>query len=411
MQIRNRVRELRTMRAGDLRPSPRNWRTHPPAQRDALQGVLAEIGYADALLARELEDGSLELIDGHLRAETTPDMEVPVLVLDVNEEEAGRILLTLDPMAALAGVDTEALAALMEELNFDSDAVEAMLNDLALSSGVRVEDVEIVEDEVPEPPDSAITQPGDLWVLGDHRLLCGDATKPEDLDRVLDGENANLVLTDPPYGVSYVGGTEEALTIQNDDQEGLLELLESVFPLLAQRTNPGAGWYVAAPAGPQFLSFAQVLDELGVWRQTLVWVKDSMVLGHSDYHYRHEAIFYGWTPGSAHRAPPDRTRTTILEHARPKASREHPTMKPVALWAELLANSSGKGDLVLDPFCGSGTTVIAAEQLGRRAGVLELEPRYCDVIVNRWQELTGKDASFDGGPSFASVAEERKVAV
>jgi DNA modification methylase len=411
MQIRNRVRELRTMRAGDLRPSPRNWRTHPPAQRDALQGVLAEIGYADALLARELDDGSLELIDGHLRAETTPDMVVPVLVLDVNEEEAGKILLTLDPMASLAGVDTEALASLMEEFNFDSDAVEAMLNDLALSSGVRVEDVEIVEDEVPEPPDEAITQPGDLWVLGDHRLLCGDATKAQDLDRVLDGEKANLVLTDPPYGVSYVGGTEEALTIQNDDREGLLALLESVFPLLVQRTRPGAGWYVAAPAGPQFLSFAQVLDDLGVWRQTLVWVKDSMVLGHSDYHYRHEAIFYGWTPGSAHRAPPDRTRTTILEHARPKASREHPTMKPVALWAELLANSSGKGDLVLDPFCGSGTTVIAAEQLGRRAGVLELEPRYCDVIINRWQELTGKDASLDGGPSFASVAQERKVAV
>jgi len=132
------------------------------------------------------------------------------------------------------------------------------------------------------------------------------------------------------------------------------------------------------------------------------------VLGHSEYHYKHEAIFYGWTPGGPHRAPPDRTKTTVLEFDRPKVSREHPTMKPVTLWAELMANSSGKGDAVFDPFCGSGTTVIAAEQLGRRARALELEPRYCDVIVHRWQELTGKDAILDGsGDSFARVAAER----
>jgi site-specific DNA-methyltransferase (adenine-specific) len=172
--------------------------------------------------------------------------------------------------------------------------------------------------------------------------------------------------------------------------------------------RPGAVWYVAAPPGTQFAVFAGVLGGLGIWRQTLAWVKDSMVLGRSDYHYRHEAIFYGWVPGESHRAPPDRTRTSVLEFARPRASREHPTMKPPALWAELMGNSSGRGDLVYEPFSGSGTTIVTAEQLRRRCRAVEIEPRYVDVAVRRWQTLTGKPATLDGdGRSFAEVETER----
>jgi site-specific DNA-methyltransferase (adenine-specific) len=151
-----------------------------------------------------------------------------------------------------------------------------------------------------------------------------------------------------------------------------------------------------------------VLEDLKVWRQTLAWVKDSMVLGHSDYHYKHEAIFYGWTPGAGHQGPPDRTRTSVLEFARPKASREHPTMKPLPLWAELVGNSSKRGGIVYDPFSGSGTTLIACEQLGRRCRTIEIEPRYADVAVIRWQTLTGKQAVLEGsGQTFAAVTTGR----
>jgi DNA modification methylase len=151
-----------------------------------------------------------------------------------------------------------------------------------------------------------------------------------------------------------------------------------------------------------------VLNELGIWRQTLCWVKDSMVLGRSDYRYRHEALLYGWVPGAAHRPVPDRTRTTVLEFNRPKANREHPTMKPLPLWVELLGNSTGRGDLVYEPFSGSGTTVIACETLGRRCHAVELDPRYVDVGVIRWQTLTGLAATLDGdGRTFSEIKAER----
>ena len=144
------------------------------------------------------------------------------------------------------------------------------------------------------------------------------------------------------------------------------------------------------PPGPQFAEFASVLVDLGIWRQTLVWVKDSMVLGHSDYHYRHEPIFYGWKPGKAHKTLPDRKQTTVWEFDRPKASREHPTMKPVAMFAKMLENSTAAGSVVYEPFCGSGTTLIAAEQLNRKCYGMEISPQYCDVIIQRWEKFTGK---------------------
>jgi DNA modification methylase len=470
MQIRNRVRELRTMRAGDLRPSPRNWRTHPPAQRDALQGVLAEIGYADALLARELEDGSLELIDGHLRAETTPDMEVPVLVLDVNEEEAGKILLTLDPMAALAGVDTEALAALMEELSFDSDAVEAMLGDLAKASGVTIGGTEIVEDEVPEPPDDPVTQPGDLWVLGDHRLLCGDSSNADDLDRLLDGASIDMVNTDPPYNVKVeprsqnaiaaglsshqaarkgkAGGREAVNEAQRDgvlksnqrfdvmrqggvvkasgkmrakdrplvndfmSDEAFDEMLLAWFGNIARVLKPGGSFYIwggyanlgnyPAPLKASELYFSQ----------GIVWDKQWPVLSRKDFMGAFEICFYGWCEGAGHHffGPTNATDLWRVKKV-PPPSMVHLTEKPVELAAQAIEFSSRSGENVLDLFGGSGSTLIACEQIDRHAFLMEIDPAYCDVIVNRWQELTGKDASLDGGPSFASVAEERKVAV
>jgi DNA-binding transcriptional ArsR family regulator len=216
MFIRDRIRELRRVPASQLRPNPKNWRNHPPAQRDALKGLLAELGYCDALLVRELADGSLELIDGHLRAETTPDLDVPVLVLDVTAEEADKLLLTLDPLASLAEANAEALTSLLASVDTDSEAVRALLAELAAGELTRFPEPEPLQgltdpDAIPEPADEPTTRPGDLWIVGDHRLLCADAGKPEHLDRLLDGAPVHLANMDPPYGVRVEPRTNNAI--------------------------------------------------------------------------------------------------------------------------------------------------------------------------------------------------------
>jgi DNA modification methylase len=213
------------------------------------------------------------------------------------------------------------------------------------------------------------------------------------------GDRAVCLWTDPPYGVAYTGGTKDALTIANDTADGLEGLLGAALGNAEHCLAPGASFYIAHPAGPLTLTFQQVVATLG-WRlrQTLVWVKDSLVLGHADYHYRHEPILYGFLPGPGRKGRGsagwygDDRQTTVFEIPRPKRSEQHPTMKPVALISAMLANSTKRNDLVLDPFAGSGSTLLACEELGRTARVLELDPRYCDVIVNRWEQATGNTA-------------------
>ena len=222
--------------------------------------------------------------------------------------------------------------------------------------------------------------------------MCGDSTKADDVAQLMDGQRANAVMTDPPYGIDYIGKTKDALVIKNDGKDGLGELLRSSFTNAIKACKEGGAWYVAAPPGPPSLDFAKILSDLGVWRQTITWVKDSMVLGYSDYHYKHEAIFYGWKPGSAHRPMPDRKQTTVWEFDRPKRSAEHPTMKPVGLYLKMLENSTGKKHAILEPFCGSGTTMIACEQADRKCYGMEISPMYCDVILRRWEDFTGGEA-------------------
>lgn len=210
------------------------------------------------------------------------------------------------------------------------------------------------------------------------------------------GRLAQAVITDPPYGVAYVGGTAEAMTIQNDNlsDADLAALLSAAFDAALCNQELGGAWFTWAPAGPTFGVFARVLAERGLWRQTLIWVKDRLVLGRGDYHYRHEPFFYGWKPGAAHREPPDRTQDSVWECPRPRTNAEHPTMKPVPLIERAIRNSTAGGDLVLDLFGGSGTTLIAAAQTGRVAALVELDPRYADVIRRRWTRwalATGED--------------------
>jgi DNA modification methylase len=259
-------------------------------------------------------------------------------------------------------------------------------------------------DDAPPLPEAApISQPGDVWRLGPHRLLVGDATESATYATLLADEQAACLWTDPPYGVGYVGKTKAELTIRNDGEDQLSALLTASLGQAVEATIPGGAVYVAAPAGVQGLAFAQVLNALGVWRQTLTWLKDVFVLGHSDYHYKHESIYFGYKPGAVGRRGRggggwygDNAQTSVLEFPRPKRSTEHPTMKPVDLVAYCLRNSTRPGDLVLDPFAGSGSTLIACHQEDRTARLIELDPRYADVTCRRYQQHTGTLPVRDG---------------
>ncbi|HEV8177811.1 MAG TPA: DNA modification methylase [Gemmatimonadales bacterium] len=397
-EVRDRVIELRRVRAGDLQENPRNWRRHPERQRRALRALLKEVGFAAAILARERDDGCLEIVDGHLRRSMDPELVVPVLVLDVDEAEADKLLATLDPLASLALADPGPLAELLASIDTRSEELRRLLADLASGAGVEARSGLVDADEIPPRPAVPRSRVGDLYVLGEHRLLCGDARDTRVVSRLMGEESASLLLTDPPYGVAYQGKTKARLRLANDDAHVIPELLGPAFAAIDPALKSGAAIYLFHPAGHNALAFLSALADRWSLRQILVWRKDSMVLGHADYHYAHEPIAYankpgegrwgrgaaGWYGGNA--------ETTVLEVPRPKVSREHPTAKPVALVSRLVVNSSAFGDVVLDPFLGSGSTLIACEQQRRRGYGIEIDPAYVDVAVSRWEAFTGHRA-------------------
>jgi ParB-like chromosome segregation protein Spo0J len=392
--------QIEQIATAELIPYARNARTHSEQQVQQIAGSIQEFGFCNPVLI----DAQNGIIAGHGRvmaAQLLKLESVPCLRLSHLTDAQKRAYVLADNRIALSsGWDEAMLANELSDLHadefdlsvlgFDADELTALM-DLD-SLGGEAAAGEVVEDEVPEPPADPITKPGDLWILGSHRLLCGDSRKAADVSRLMAGDTAAAVLSDPPYGVSYVGKTKDALEVHNDGRETLGPLLKESLGLASGHCHAGGIWYIAAPPGPQFLEFAVVLTDMGIWRQTLVWAKQSLVMGHSDYHYQHEAIFYGWKPGAAHKAPPDRKQTTLWHYDRPTSSREHPTMKPVALFAKMIENSTTVGSLIYEPFGGSGTTLIAAEQLNRKCYGMEISPAYCDVIVKRWENLTGKTA-------------------
>ena len=236
--------------------------------------------------------------------------------------------------------------------------------------------------------------------MGEHRVLCGDATDPHDVAIVMGNGKAQCVWTDPPYGVNYEGGTSDHLTIRNDQPESIRSLLEQSFAAIDQVLAPGAAIYICHPAGAGSVTFGQQFVAQG-WRlhQTLVWVKDRLVPGHSDYHYRHEPILFGYKAAAKGRRGRGsagwfgaNNQDSVFEFASARRNDEHPTSKPVALVEAMLKNSSKSGGTVLDPFLGSGSTLIACQQLGRRCAGIEIDPRYVDVTVRRWEQLTGGKA-------------------
>ncbi len=391
MAVRDRILELRRVRARELIAHPRNWRRHPDAQRSALAELLDRVGYADACIARQSPQG-LVLIDGHLRRDLDDEAELPVLVLDLTEEEAELVLASLDPLAAMAIPDEQALAELLASVRLP----DGLLEELSRSLGPTPTRGRTDPDLIPRRRAKGRVRGGELWALGDHLLLCGDARDASSLARLMGSERARLCWTDPPYGVSYVGKTPEGLTIEGDEATGLAELLRRAFAAADAVLAPGARVYVCAPAGPGSLAFGQAFVAAG-WRhhETLVWVKNSAVLGHADYHYRHEPILYGYKSGPGRWGRGGRgwyggnDQDSVLEVPRPVASPDHPTAKPTELIRRCLSNSCRRGDVVLDPFAGSGTTLIACEELGRRARVVEIDPAYADVIVRRYEAFTG----------------------
>ncbi len=398
LRFRTRVVGLRSVKASDLKRHPRNWRRHPPFQRKALDEILTRIGFAGALIARVDDEGDLVLIDGHLRREVAGDELIPVVVVDVDEAEADLLISTWDPLGALATADPEALADLIARQKDASEVLRRLMARTLAEAGpvIRQRD----PDDAPALPRTPSTRPGDLLVLGSHRVLCADARSSEAIDSLMEGELARMMIADPPYGVSYAGKTPRALRIAGDEASETRDLLDRGFAAIAPALAPGAALYIFHPAGPAQVIFLQAFLA-GGWelRQSLVWLKDSIVLGHADFHYRHEPVLYGNTPCS-HRFGRGASgwygghaESSVIEVPRPKASRLHPTAKPVELLRRFVANSSAPGDVVLDPFLGSGSSLVAAELLGRRCFGIEIDPAYVDVAVSRWEAFTGGRAT------------------
>jgi site-specific DNA-methyltransferase (adenine-specific) len=267
-------------------------------------------------------------------------------------------------------------------LGFDDSELEALLNG---------KEADVITDtdpnEVPEAPEEPISKRGEIYQLGTHRLMCGDSTNHDDVKLLMNGELADILVTDAPYNVAYEGGT--GMTIQNDDMSDgdFRNFLISAFKNAHDIMKPGASFYLFH-SDTEGLNFRSACVAAGLKiRQCLVWKKNSLVLGRQDYKWIHEPILYGWKDGAAHNWFSDFSQTTVLEFARPKKSELHPTMKPVEMLIYLMKNSSKKGDIVADFFGGSGSTLIAAEQTGRKAFLMELDEKYCDVIRKRWAEF------------------------
>lgn len=372
----------------ELIPDPRNARTHSQKNLDAIVHSLVKFGQRKPIVITHdnfvlAGNGTLEAAKSlgwdYIDVSVTPD--------DWDLDTARAYALADNRTAELAEWDESVLAQQLLELHDADFDIEA----LGFEMPQVIEPEPIDEDELPLQPE-AMVKHGDLWKMGEHLLYCGDATDVGAYERLLGEDQVDLVWTDPPYGVSYVG--QGGMTIENDNLDigALEEFLRQSFNAMFTFTKPGACWYVAAPSGNLFQAFSIPLSELEVWRHTLVWLKDALVMGRADYHYRHESIFYGWTPGAAHQEPPDRKQDSVWEVPRPRSNKEHPTMKPIELITRAVNNSCRANDLVLDPFAGSGSTLIAAEQTRRRARVMEIDPKYCDVIIARYERVTGNKA-------------------
>lgn len=377
---------------GTVRPFENNPRINDGGV-DAVAASLKEFGWNQAIVV----DGDGVIICGHTRLKAAQKLGldvVPVVVAShLTSEQVKAYRVADNRSSELSAWDVEKLEAEMFELSQMGFDMEPFGFDEAALAEILGEDDPVGNgktdpDAAPEAPPVPISERGAVYQLGPHRLMCGDATNPEDVARLCD-RDADLWLTDPPYNVDYTGKTKDALKIQNDKMSNpqFRAFLVAAFESATARMKPGASFYMFHADSEGFNFRGACHDvELQV-RQCLIWVKNVFVMGRQDYQWKHEPILYGWKSGGSHAWYGDRSQTTVLEFNRPARSAEHPTMKPVNLLVYLIKNSSKRGDTVLDTFAGSGSTVIACEQTGRAARAMEIDPRFVDVIRQRWAEF------------------------
>jgi DNA modification methylase len=392
-----------------------NARTHSDAQVEQIVASIREFGFVNPILIGT-DNG---IIAGHARLRAARKLglqEVPVIVLAHLTSNQQRALAIADNQLPLnAGWDEEILrlelAALREEdfdvqlLGFDDRELERLLAEQATTEEFADADA------LPAVPRVPVTQPGDLWVLGDHRLLCGDATRREAIDTVVSSTAVDMVFTDPPYNVAYQGKTAAKLKIRNDALgEKFYEFLRQASMNLMAVCHGGI--YICMSSSQLHTLHRAFGDAGGHWSTFLIWAKHHFTLGRSDYQRQYEPILYGWPKGVEHYWCGARNEGDVWFISRPASNREHPTAKPVELVERAVANSSKIGATVLDPFAGSGSTLIACQRRKRRARLIEIDPRYVDVICRRWQQFSGKSAVLDGdGRTFAEIAAERQKKV
>jgi len=460
VQLKDRIVGFERLDPSLIRPNPRNWRTHPQGQRDALRGVLADVGIVDAVLVRKMADGTYLLVDGHLRAEEITGQPVPALILDLDEREEAEVLATFDPVGDMAGKDSDVLASLLGDFNSTNAAVQALCSRLYQPVNVALDDAAFraeMDEGEQERPDRDEEQPlatgakpnasddaepydaearkavlkasladaedgpsvnptdelrakwktesGQLWVIksatgdGEHRLLCGDSTSAADVSRLMAGQKAAILQTDAPYGVDYsktktgiprsgfVDHGERWGDIANDELQGdgLCAFLTAALRAAEPHIDDDAAFYMWHPSLEASEQFRAAMEALGLLiHRQIIWKKPGFVLTRSGmYHWAHEPCFYGWKRGSQ---PPwygDKSQTSVWECGRDSDSGMHPTQKPVELFVRPLNNHTKPGDVCYEPFSGSGSQLLAAEQMGRICHAMEMEPKYVAVALER----------------------------
>lgn len=379
--------EIQYRRLSEITPYGKNAKTHGQTQVNNVAESIRQYGFVQPIVV----DRDGVIVIGHCRALAAKKLgmeSVPCVCVDDLTPEQVNALRLVDNKSNESPWDFDLLADELEGLD---------LTGFDFDWGLPEEETqEVEEDEAPEVDETQppVTKLGDVWKLGRHRLMCGDSTSAECVQKLMGGLQADLLLTDPPYGVDYTGKTKDALKIENDakSDDDFIAFLRSAFEAADSVMKAGAVFYIWHADSKAYV-FRMACQMVG-WevRQVLIWVKNAMVMGRQDYQWKHEPCLYGWKSGAGHLWASDRKQTTVLEFDRPTKNKEHPTMKPVALFDYQIKNNTKGGDIVLDLFADSGTTVIACEQNGRTAYVMEYDPKYCDVIVKRWENLTGEKA-------------------
>lgn len=373
--------EILSLRLDEIHPYEKNPRNNESAV-DAVAASIKEFGFKVPIII----DKDNIIVAGHTRYKAATKLglkEVPCIKADD---------LTPDQIKAFRLADNKVSELAEWDFKLLDEELEGITMDMEQFGFTMDEEVEIVEDEVPDIPVEAKSKLGDVYLLGRHRLMCGDSTKQEHVEKLMNGNLADLLITDPPYNVDYEGGT--GLKIENDNfdtGEEFCQFLTDAFTTANSAMKNGAVFYIWH-ADSEGYNFRKACQNVG-WkvRECLIWVKNSLVMGRQDYQWQHEPCLYGWKEGT-HLWASDRKQTTILNFDKPQKNDIHPTMKPVALFDYEIKNNTKQGDLVLDLFGGSGTTIMACEQNGRVAYSMELDPRYVDAIIERWEKFTGKKA-------------------